>query len=129
MPIINSARNAVRLLEMVGEEGEPLSVSDVAKRAKRFGLTKATVRNLLDTLAFEGLLQKHVVPGGEARFALGFNAARLWRQYICAGIESAKAKHREAEREMHAVQELENFGGERLVNRNTEGWPSIEKEQ
>ena len=113
MPILGSITNGIYLLELIADAGGPVSTPELIKTChEKFNMSEATVRNTLDTLVHHGWLWKDRQTGGMAHFGLGQKPAKIWRDYILAGLKAVKEKHREAEEKMRGLEELEDFGGD-----------------
>ena len=108
MGILQSVKNATRVVELIADGGAPISASDlIATCGGKFQMSRATARNLADTLAHKAWLQKVSSPGERAYYSLGIRAAQTWRRYITAGLEAARRKHEEVEGQMRVLKEIE----------------------
>ena len=65
--LISPVQRAVRLMEYIAEGGPTANLSEAARRT---GINRATLARLLDTLEYEGVLER--APGGEYRLGLRF---------------------------------------------------------
>ncbi|PTX64636.1 IclR family transcriptional regulator [Melghirimyces profundicolus] len=69
--LLNSVKNAMRILHLYTEDRQELGISDMARRLK---LSKSTVHRLVQTLEEEGFLEKNK---RTQRYHLGWNLLQL----------------------------------------------------
>lgn len=111
MAILGSVKRAVQLVEVIAGEGGPTPTPELIKKCEeRFGMSETQVRNAADTLTEVGWLQKMDGTGGVKLFGLGQKLAKLWIIYIECGFRDAEQKHREAEKRMRHLKQMEKLG-------------------
>lgn len=82
--LIGSAQRALRVLDIVGSEGDGITAKAVARRA---GYNLSTTYHLLNTLVHEGYL---IRLGHGRGFGLGYKVGNLYRR-LCAELDVGQA--------------------------------------
>jgi len=112
MPTIDSLKNGIHLLELIADEGAPLPTPELIEKCKAFDMSAATVRNVIETLAGRGWLQKSQGPGNAALYGLGSKAAGLWKVYVSHQIEDLTEKNEDQAREIQRLRRMVELGTE-----------------
>jgi len=106
MAIIESLKSGMRLIELVAEVGQPLSMPALIENCAVDGMSEASVRNTVETLVAAGWLMKYSGKGAALEYGLGEKAAKLWPIYLGRRFAQLERTHMENSMELVKLREM-----------------------
>ena len=82
MAVIDSLKNGIQVVELIAQEGAPMTMAALIEKCQVFEMSEASTRNTIETLVGCGWIVRYPGKGNSLEYGLGEHVAKLWPIYL-----------------------------------------------